>query len=264
MSGRSNSFRLYDAETQFRARSAARSKDLVASGCRTIEDLWKPQHFVTLTPPQQIGLKYHDQLRQPVEREEIELIAVGTLISLPPQATDKPLFLNMLGLHPSKHLYEIRSHRCRKLVRSFYILRLLTKTKLTPSLPSRRGFPISEDIHMLLLHPDHVHIPIPTQRSPSSSTTKLLVSRRGRPSATFRKSHTSLAGRNLSLMIQDVVPVLRERGLIAAQQLLGEWKWTGVVRVPEPDVGDDRMGERKRRLQAIQETQGRYRLLDLK
>lgn len=60
------------------------------------------------------------------------------------------------------------------------------------------------------------------------------------------------------------MPVLRERGLIAAQQLLGEWKWTGVVRVPEPDVGDDRMGERKRRLQAIQETQGRYRLLDLK
>lgn len=129
---------------------------------------------------------------------------------------------------------------------------------------SRRGFPISQDIDILLIHPEHVHVPIPTLRTPSSSSTKAKVDRRGRISSAFREGFTPYVTRQSSLLLQDVVPVLQDRGLIADTLHSGNRKWQGVVRVPESEDGKDNMTERRRRLRAIKNTEGHFRRLDLK
>ncbi|KAG1751118.1 hypothetical protein EDB19DRAFT_1675431 [Suillus lakei] len=51
------------------------AKTLVEAGCTSIADLKKPKFFDTLSPPQQIGARYHEHLERPVERSQAELLA---------------------------------------------------------------------------------------------------------------------------------------------------------------------------------------------
>lgn len=57
--------------------------NLAKRGAKTIEDLHRDEYYSTLTPDQQIGLKYYDDLLQRIPRAEVtELYQIGELPSL--------------------------------------------------------------------------------------------------------------------------------------------------------------------------------------
>ncbi|KAJ7451680.1 hypothetical protein FB451DRAFT_1283983 [Mycena latifolia] len=114
----------------------------------------------------------------------------------------------------------------------------------------RRGKPSSSDIDLIILHPDHVHVPVPTGTlaKPTFGTTR-------------RRS----AALPTSLLQAEVVPALQTRGLLAAALSSGDLKWQGIVLLPESDspTTTDQIGERQRRLAAIESGEGSYRRMDL-
>jgi DNA polymerase beta len=60
----------------------------------------------------------------------------------------------------------------------------------------------------------------------------------------------------------DVVPSLKDRGILAAALTEGPTKWQGIVRVPEKEEHTDNF--RRDRKAAIKEGRGEYRRIDLK
>ena len=77
---------------------------------------------------------------------------------------------------------------------------------------SRRGSPTSSDIDIILLHPSHVHIPVPDQKRPQGKAEK-----------------------DSSMLQQDVLEPLRRSGIIADTLTSGPLKWQGMVRIPQRD-----------------------------
>lgn len=57
------------------------AKDLIEAGCTSIADMKKPKYFDTLTPQQQIGVRYHEHLERPVERCHAEQLIVRRFIT---------------------------------------------------------------------------------------------------------------------------------------------------------------------------------------
>ncbi|KAJ7079734.1 hypothetical protein B0H15DRAFT_857858 [Mycena belliarum] len=117
----------------------------------------------------------------------------------------------------------------------------------------RRGAPSSSDIDLILLHPEHVHVPVPTGPPSKISNT---------PS---RKRNGALPA---SLLQAEVVPSLQARGLLAAEISSGALKWQGIVLVPDSDADApstqmDQIAVRQRRLGAIERGEGAYRRMDL-
>ncbi|KAJ6584049.1 hypothetical protein DFH09DRAFT_1075657 [Mycena vulgaris] len=114
----------------------------------------------------------------------------------------------------------------------------------------RRGAPSSSDIDLIILHPDHVHVPVPVG-TPSKIS-----------SSTPRKRSAALPA---SLLQVEVVSALQTRGLLAAALSSGDLKWQGVVLLPDSDspTKADQIGEWQRRLAAIESGEGTYRRMDL-
>ncbi|KAF7327826.1 Carboxylic ester hydrolase [Mycena kentingensis (nom. inval.)] len=82
----------------------------------------------------------------------------------------------------------------------------------------RRGLATSSDIDLIVLHPEHVHVPFPAQTSAKAPR---------RPRAT-RKNAASEAPR--TLLQAELVPALTDRGLLAAALSSGDLKWQGIRR----------------------------------
>lgn len=117
----------------------------------------------------------------------------------------------------------------------------------------RRESPTSSDVDVLLFHPSYVHIPTPTQGPPSTY-------RGGRaPSPSHPK--TKAAERDTSLLHEEVVQPLVDRGLISGTLSSGTSKWRGVVLVPQR--GKNGWETRTKRLDAIAEKVGVFRRMDL-
>ncbi|KAJ7486199.1 hypothetical protein B0H11DRAFT_1721942 [Mycena galericulata] len=111
----------------------------------------------------------------------------------------------------------------------------------------RRGADTSSDIDLIVLHPEHVHVPFPV----------------GTPAKiTSSKRHIDLP---LSVLQLELVPALTSRGILAAAMSSGGLKWQGIVFIPERDTltTSDQWGERQRRFSAIENGQGVYRRMDL-
>ncbi|KAF5343216.1 hypothetical protein D9758_013424 [Tetrapyrgos nigripes] len=129
----------------------------------------------------------------------------------------------------------------------------------------RRGFPISSFMSVILLHPSYVHVPYPKVPPPFPDSGKT-ETRSGRRLMPFREKFTKLAVKSQSLLIGQIVPHLRDRGLMADTISLGSKKWVGMIRVPEAGdqgVDDTAIMVRRKRRERIDEMQGQYRRLEL-
>ncbi|KAF8214937.1 hypothetical protein K438DRAFT_1659786 [Mycena galopus ATCC 62051] len=188
-----------------------KARQLVAAGCRTVEQLrTTPEYLDMLSNVQRIGVTYVHHIEARVSRREAETVAQCIRDAL-----------------SSK--YEI-------IIGGSY----------------RRGAPNSSDIDLIILHPDHVHVPVPT-----IFPSHIDVS----PSPRKRKNGT----RPPSLLQDDIVPILQSRGVLAATLSSGDLKWQGVVLLPDPAsaIKDDQLAERKRRTTAIENGDGVYHRADL-
>ncbi|KAF7298791.1 DNA polymerase [Mycena indigotica] len=106
----------------------------------------------------------------------------------------------------------------------------------------RRGSQDSSDIDLIILHPDHVHVPFPQT-----------AQKRGAPPKSARP-----------LLKTNFLPPLTDRGLLAATLSAGDLKWQGIVRIPEAVTSNsDRSMQWQRRLAAIKAGEGSYRRLDI-
>lgn len=160
------------------------------------------------------------------------------------------------------------------------------------------------------MHPLIKDVPAPPREGSikaESPRHNLPPDRRGRTDLFFRSPFISVKARRESRLLNEVLPALREGGLIVAGEVSdallalagddvgvgntmkrvmkgtgtsgpgefhkGEWKWTGVVRVPNSssDSNSNGVEEGKRkietrldRLRAIRAGEGVYRKLDLK
>jgi len=84
------------------------------AGCMTLADMHKPEYHSTLTEAQKIGLRFVDQIPEPVTREQAETVLVG----YPGSGCTNPPVLNLrTGLHLREHILEIRGLPWGKLVR---------------------------------------------------------------------------------------------------------------------------------------------------
>ncbi|KAF7348273.1 DNA polymerase [Mycena sanguinolenta] len=190
-----------------------KARQLVAAGCRTIEQLrTTPEFLDMLSNVQRVGATYFRHVEARVPRVHLEAVAQGIRDVLSPK-------------------YEV-------IIGGSY----------------RRGALTSSDIHLVVLHPDHVHVPFPTvlpshiKASPATRTRK-------KPDGT----------RPPSVLHDDVVPILQSRGIIAATLSSGDLKWQGIVRLPDPDaaIADDQLAERRRRATAIENGDGVYHRADI-
>ncbi|KAJ7213869.1 hypothetical protein GGX14DRAFT_444335 [Mycena pura] len=114
----------------------------------------------------------------------------------------------------------------------------------------RRGAPHTSDIDLVILHPDHVHVPFPDLPSTIPGTQRK------------RKSSPKLPASILQL---DLIPALQNRAILAATLSSGDLKWQGIVLLPDREslTKDDHWTERQRRVAAIETGEGNYRRMDL-
>lgn len=106
---------------------------------------------------------------------------------------------------------------------------------------SRRGAVSFPEIRLMISHPDYVDIPLPAELPGETSK------KRGRPSP-------------FSLLPDDVVPLLRKKGLIAETVSLNSISWQGIIRLPAMPESSESSEER---IAAIEEISGQYRIMHI-
>ncbi|KAH9947637.1 hypothetical protein B0H21DRAFT_326142 [Amylocystis lapponica] len=121
----------------------------------------------------------------------------------------------------------------------------------------RRQASECSDVEILLFHPSHVHVPTPSQPTPSLSKCRV-----GRMPVPFFTRYTKVAVREHSLFLVDVVQPLIARGLIAGSMTSGAQKWQGIVRMPETDPLTQ-WGDRADRIRRIKNKEGVFLRVDL-
>jgi DNA polymerase beta len=136
----------------------------------------------------------------------------------------------------------------------------LTQNIPTTHTISRRGSTSLSDVDVALLHPNHVYIPTPSPPSPVSKPNSKRVTT-ARLKSAFQSKYTSVAERDQSILLKDVVQPLESRGLIAATISSGTQKWQGIVRVPQKNGDWEPDWQRK---DGIAQHLGKFRRMDLK
>ncbi|KAF7985926.1 hypothetical protein HWV62_43846 [Athelia sp. TMB] len=53
---------------------AVKARNLVAAGCMSLSDMAEPRYYDTLTPAQKIGLRFVDQISEPITRDQAETV----------------------------------------------------------------------------------------------------------------------------------------------------------------------------------------------
>ncbi|KAJ7780718.1 hypothetical protein DFH07DRAFT_793172 [Mycena maculata] len=179
-----------------------------------------------------------------------QLVAAGCMtieqLKTPPYLEMLTTTQQRIGVTYFHHLGERVSRAEAETVAQFIRDAIPSKYEVIIGGSYRRGAATSSDIDLIILHPDHVHVPVPLG-TPSKVSTVSATKRNGALPA--------------SLLQSEVVPALQTRGILAAAMSSGDLKWQGIVLVPEPT--DDQWGERQRRLAAIESGQGVYRRMDL-
>ncbi|KAL1729701.1 hypothetical protein EV714DRAFT_251205 [Schizophyllum commune] len=161
-----------------------RSRALVEAGCMSIADLHRPDYFNTLRPVEQFGVKYYEDMKCGVKRDEAEAILRVIQDILPPQ------------------------YECI-LVGSY-----------------RRGAIVSSEVDVLLLHPLHTHVPVPTIEALLRKATYTINGRRRVP---FNENDSPSDNSSLQ---KEVIPALEGAGLLGENFMNVSRKWQGMVKVP--------------------------------
>ncbi|TRM60611.1 hypothetical protein BD626DRAFT_632392, partial [Schizophyllum amplum] len=96
----------------------------------------------------------------------------------------------------------------------------------------RRGAPVSSEVEVLLVHPQHTHVPLPPPhahwRAPRSSIT-------GRRRVPFAESTSGGMPAGKSIMLDAVVPALQAKGLLGDAFTQGYRKWQGMAKIAGTD-----------------------------
>lgn len=175
----------------------------------------------------------------------------------------EPKFLAMLNnaqrlsLQYMQHLEKPVSREEAETVADFTRACISSKYEVILAGSYRRGAATSSDIDIIILHPNHVHVPVPNISPPKPSLkppprigTSVLLFK-------FIKGEDKM-----SPLHTDIVPTLENRGLVAAFLTKGPRKWQGIVRVPERDENGVWVSIRER-LQGIAEKTGAFKRLDI-
>ncbi|THH03917.1 hypothetical protein EW146_g10317 [Bondarzewia mesenterica] len=121
----------------------------------------------------------------------------------------------------------------------------------------RRDSSTLSDIDVLLFHPSYIHIPTPRPSALDFTRSRS----RGKQPHPFNTGRPTVAQRQNSPLIQDVVHPLEAAGLLATPLMAGPRKWQGVALLPKKvDGAWEEVGVRLRDLRA---KRGVYRRLDL-
>lgn len=176
----------------------------------------------------------------------------------------EPKFLAMLNnaqrlsLQYMQHLEKPVSREEAETVADFTRACISSKYEVILAGSYRRGAATSSDIDIIILHPNHVHVPVPNISPPKPSLkppprigTSVLLFK-------FIKGEDKM-----SPLHTDIVPTLENRGLVAAFLTKGPRKWQGIVRVPERDENGVWVSIRER-LQGIAEKTGAFKRLDIR
>ena len=150
----------------------------------SIADLHRPEYFNTLRPVEQFGVKYYEDMKCGVKRDEAESILRVIQDILPPQ------------------------FECI-LVGSY-----------------RRGAIVSSEVDVLLLHPLHTHVPVPTIEALFRKATYTINGRRRVP---FNENDSPSDNSSLQ---KEVIPALESAGLLGENFMNVSRKWQGMVKVP--------------------------------
>jgi len=118
---------------------------------------------------------------------------------------------------------------------------------------SRRGVEALKEIHVMVSHPDFVHVPLPLDPAhiPDKSgpkTKKKSSSRRKKEDVRTNLLHT------------DIIPLLQQRGLISETLSSEPTSWQGGIRLPGPEAG---WGSRIHRISAVENNDGEYRKMSI-
>ena len=120
-----------------------------------------------------------------------------------------------------------------------------------------KSFP---QLEIILLHPEHVQVPIPDP--PNSPKPQGRLSR----SEATRQKYLSVAKKLPNPLHGDAVPNLQNRGLMCDTTANGDRKWSGIIRIPElvEGVGVDggkklAWGDRHDRIKSIIALEGMFR-----
>ncbi|KAF9464116.1 hypothetical protein BDZ94DRAFT_1162537 [Collybia nuda] len=173
----------------------------------------------------------------------------------------KPQYISMLtttqkiGVKYHHHLRQAVTREETEMITQFIRDNISSKYDVIITGSYRRGAETSTDIELVIMHPNHVFVPVP--ETPPN----------GPPESRIRKiiNKTSFVNREIrstSPLFSDLVPVLQDRGLVADNISSGIRRWQGIVRVPEKNE-NGKWCSRAVRLSGIEELTGKFRRLDL-
>ncbi|KIY46735.1 Nucleotidyltransferase [Fistulina hepatica ATCC 64428] len=131
---------------------------------------------------------------------------------------------------------------------------LTPQWKLIPCGSYRRGAELSSQIDLIVVHPQHVHVPLPN--GPPAE----LTGGRSRMSRPFSDYYSYTAPeRASSPLLTRLVPRLKHQALLVEEEVhRGMWRRQGVVLLP-----DDRWPDVYARREAIRKHEGNYARLDM-
>jgi DNA polymerase beta len=141
------------------------------------------------------------------------------------------------------------------------------------SVSSRRGLTELSSIEVMVLHPDHVHIPVPAVPPPvwedEFNLDDDLPASALTPKRKRNKNASSLSGssgpltkkdRESILLHSEVVPILQQRGVLCEKLSETRHSWTGVVRLPSASSpGAGQSGSSRMRAPELHLQPGDYR-----
>ncbi|PPR00469.1 hypothetical protein CVT24_004530 [Panaeolus cyanescens] len=122
----------------------------------------------------------------------------------------------------------------------------------------RRNVTEIPDIQLMIMHPDFVHIPLPSDPSPFhvSETPSPIKSP---PKKRTRKSLFS-DEKTRNYLHDDIIPLLQQRGLLVDTLSKSDSKWEGIVRLPGPE---ESWGTRLQRISGIENLEGQFRRMTI-
>ncbi|KIL68006.1 hypothetical protein M378DRAFT_159259 [Amanita muscaria Koide BX008] len=128
----------------------------------------------------------------------------------------------------------------------------------------RRGLKSFPQLKIVLLHPNHVNVPIPAPpNSPNPPRPPRLLSR----SPAVRQRYLSVANKLPNPLHGDAVPNLQNRGLICETMKVGDRTWDGIIRIPELVESARKetasWGDRHERIMAIAQMKGAFRQMSI-
>ncbi|ESK95184.1 dna polymerase beta [Moniliophthora roreri MCA 2997] len=137
----------------------------------------------------------------------------------------------------------------------------------------RRNFPIASSVVLLIQHPSHVHIPLPSVPPFEKVPEDANPSRFGRTHADFRPKggYSTRHERSRDPLSSKIVPALEERGLLAEKLQCTAGRWVGIARVPEASDAEAYGGIaninpynlRRMRKEGVSKVEGRFRKVEL-